>query len=238
MKKILSIVSLIAMAMIANAQTFTLTYNGNAVTEGMTLAVETHSKGDAALEDALVEMIVTNTSADSIKYTIETEASSSNTFSVSSVCGNRCQAQTFSALDVAAGNTKEISVHFAVPASTVNGTSESFVVKFHNRTTDANDLTFNVALTYTSNSSINEATIANITNAYPNPAMSNVTIDFAVEGTAQLVLTDIMGREVMQQTIAGNGSTNINVENLHKGVYLYGIRQGNKQYAMKKLVVK
>lgn len=236
MKKILSIVSLIAMAMIANAQ-FTLTYEGNAITEGSTIPLTTSSKGNPA-EDANIEMTLTYTGDTVGHWTLKGETGAENTFSVASVCGNRCQPGTTSNVDVNAGEDKIVSVHFQVPAATANGTTEIITVKLYNRTTGADDLTFTVALTYESNAGIVEATAAMLNNAYPNPAMSNVTIDFAVEGTAQLVLTDIMGREVMQQTIAGNGSTNINVENLHKGVYLYGIRQGNKQYAMKKLVVK
>ena len=237
MKKVLSIVSLIAMAMIANAQTFTLTHEGNAVAEGSNVAVETHSYNDPAHDDAHVNLLLTNVDTYDGSWKIMTSAPSSNTFSVSSVCGDNCMTGTQANVSVAAGANHTISIHFDVPENVVSGTTESFVVKLHNNTTDVDDLTFNIDLTYTSSSSINEA-VANVTKVYPNPAVSNVTVEYAVEGTAQFVMVDVAGREVMQQYVSGNGSMNLNVESLHKGVYLYGIRQGNKSFSMKKLVVK
>ena len=237
MKKVLSIVSLIAMAMIANAQTFTLTHEGNAVAEGSNVAVETHSYNDPAHDDAHVNLLLTNVDTYDGSWKIMTSAPSSNTFSVSSVCGDNCMTGTQANVSVAAGANHTISIHFDVPENVVSGTTESFVVKLHNNTTDVDDLTFNIDLTYTSSSSINEA-VANVSRVYPNPAVSNVTVEYAVEGTAQFVMVDVAGREVMQQYVSGNGSMNLNVESLHKGVYLYGIRQGNKSFGMKKLVVK
>lgn len=239
MKKVLSIVSLIAMAMIANAQSFTLTHEGNAVTEGSEITLTTSSKASPAFEDALLDLVLVNTDTEDGHWTLMTETPAGNTFSVSAVCGNMCQPNvTQSNVDVPAGETKNgLSVHFAIPSTALSGTSEGFTVKLHNRTTDADVLTFHVTVTYSSNS-IKEAAIANITRVYPNPAVSNVTVEYAVEGTAQFVMVDVAGREVMQQYVSGNGSMNLNVESLHKGVYLYGIRQGNKSFGMKKLVVK
>lgn len=238
MKKVLSIVSLIAMAMIANAQTFTLTHEGNAVAEGSNVAVETHSYNDPAHDDAHVNLLLTNVDTYDGSWKIMTSAPSSNTFSVSSVCGDNCMTGTQANVSVAAGANHTISIHFDVPENVVSGTTESFVVKLHNNTTDVDDLTFNIDLTYTSSASVDEAMVANVTKVYPNPAVSNVTVEYAVEGTAQFVMVDVAGREVMQQYVSGNGSMNLNVENLHEGVYLYGIRQGNKSFGMKKLVVK
>lgn len=238
MKKVLSIVSLIAMAMIANAQSFTLTHEGNAVTEGSSIAVEAHSYNDPASDDAHVNLLLTNVDTYDGSWKIMTSAPSSNTFSVSSVCGNMCMTGTQANVSVAAGENKTISIHFDVPENVVSGTTESFVVKLHNNNTDVDDLTFNINLTYTSSASVDEAMVANVTKVYPNPAVSNVTVEYAVEGTAQFVMVDVAGREVMQQYVSGNGTMNLNVESLHKGVYLYDIRQGNKSFGMKKLVVK
>ncbi len=236
MKKTLSLIGLIAIAMVANAQ-FTLTYDGNPI-PGEGLELSTSSCGSAVEEDAILDMTLTNTSDAQTKWDIITEAPGGNTFRVSAVCaGISCRPGTENSATLAAGANTLISIHFAIPTGTTNNKTENFTFRLHNVTNDADDLSFNISLTYSSNG-IEVAGIEKISNAYPNPAVSNVTIDFAVEGSAQLVLNDITGREVMQQTVSGNGSIVLNVESLHKGVYLYGIRQGNRQYAMKKLVVK
>ena len=240
MKKILSVLAFVAIAAMVNAQSFTLTHEGAAVAEGNTIALTTSSCGSPAFEDALLDLVLVNTDTEDGHWTLQTETPAGNTFSVSAVCGNMCQPNvTQSNVDVPAGETKNgLSVHFAIPTTVTNGTSENFTVKLYNRTTSAVDLTFSVVLTYNASAGITEATVATINNAYPNPAISNVTIGYAVEGSAQFVVTDIAGRQVMEQTISGNGTLNLNVENFHRGVYLYGIRQGNKQFAMKKLVVR
>jgi len=238
MKKLLSIISLVALAMIANAQSFTLTHEGNAISDGQTISLTTTSKGHD-VEDAVLEMFLSNTGSEALHFTLKGVTTSANTFSVASVCGNRCYLGTEATVDMAVEESnKLVSVHFKVPSSTENGTTENITIILHNNTTDLDDLTFTLALTYESFEGIENVSIENISNAYPNPATNFANVNYSVEGSAIIVLTDIMGREIMQQPVSGNGSIILNVENLHKGIYLFGIRQGNKQSAMKKLVVK
>lgn len=238
MKKLLSIVSLVAMAMIANAQ-FTMTYNNAQVAEGSTITVNSTTSGNMVLGDIDIQLMLNNTSNKTCSWTAKMEGASSNTFEVVQMCGDQCaQNVTTAAVTVPAGESKLIEIHIGIPENTAVGTSENFVFKLYNEGTHTDDLTFNFVLTYNPNAGIEAINVAEVKNAYPNPAVSNVTIGYAVEGTAQFVLTDVMGREVMQQTVSGNGTLNLNVEKLHKGVYLYGIRTGNTRGEMKKLVVK
>lgn len=238
MKKLLSIVSLVTLAMIANAQ-FNLTYNNAPVAEGSTITVNSTTSGNMALGDIDIQLMLNNTSNKTCSWTAKMEGASTNTFVVSQMCGDVCaQNVTSIAVSVAAGESKLIEIHIGIPENTAIGTSENFVFKLYNDGTHEDDLTVNFVLTYNPNAGIEAINVAQVMNAYPNPAVSNVTIDYAVEGSAQFVLTDVMGREVMQQTVSGNGTLNLNVENLHKGVYLYGLRKGNSRSEMKKLMVK
>ena len=77
-----------------------------------------------------------------------------------------------------------------------------------------------------------------LVSAYPNPATSMVTVSYTVEGDGAIVLHDVMGRKVMSQRVSGTGTTQIDVTNLPKGIYLYGVESGNRQSAKNKLVVK
>ena len=219
---------------------FTLTYNGDAVENGTTATLSTQSRGDEGNEDAIMNMVLTNNGDVTMRWTIITEAPSGNTFSVSSVCGNMCNPGTQSNVSADAGESKAIQIHFSVPAETESGTTENFTVRLYNRDTEVDDLTFTLALTYdgVGNSSI--AAVDNTANfsAYPNPATDMATIGYQVEGGATLIVTDIAGRKIIEQPVSGCGTLNLDVKQLHTGVYLYGIRQGNKQYGMKKLVVK
>lgn len=237
MKKLLSIISLVALAMIANAQ-FTLTYNGTAVAEGTTIQMTSTTSGNMLFGDVDLQLMLNNTGIGVGHWTAKINTDGHN-FSVVQMCGDQC-GQNISEVPVTVNpdTCKLIEIHIGIPENTAVGTSETFALELYNNDRGTNDLTFNFELTYNPNAGITEASVATIANAYPNPAISNVTIGYAVEGTAQFVVTDIAGRQVMEQTISGNGTLNLNVENFHRGVYLYGIRQGNKQAAMKKLVVR
>ncbi|MBO4587946.1 MAG: T9SS type A sorting domain-containing protein [Bacteroidales bacterium] len=237
MKKLLSIISLVAVALIANAQ-FSLTYNGSEVTEGSTIQMTSTTSGNMLFGDADLQLMLNNTGIGTGHWTAKINTDGHN-FSVVQMCGDQC-GQNISevAVTVDPEASKLIEIHIGIPENTAVGASETFAMELYNNDRGANDLTFNFVLTYNPNAGITEAFASTLKNAYPNPAVSNTTIEYAIEGSAQFVVTDIAGRQVMEQTIAGNGSFNLNVENFHRGVYLYGIRQGNKTSAMKKLVVR
>ena len=76
----------------------------------------------------------------------------------------------------------------------------------------------------------------------PNPATHNINLSWnnLNAGTAQIIITDVTGREVKNATIniaAAFGNTAINVSDLNNGIYFIKIRNGNAIYT-EKMVVK
>ncbi len=69
---------------------------------------------------------------------------------------------------------------------------------------------------------------------YPNPAKGIVNIETSISGEKQVVIYDMLGKQVLNTVIEG---TEVNISNLSQGVYTVSITQ-NKQTATKKLVVK
>jgi hypothetical protein len=64
--------------------------------------------------------------------------------------------------------------------------------------------------------------------AYPNPANDNVTIELASEGTANLVVTDLSGKVVMNNAVSFlNGTTKVNLDGLDSGMYVFNVTLEN-----------
>lgn len=75
----------------------------------------------------------------------------------------------------------------------------------------------------------------------PNPASSEVSImfDSAIEGTTQVKVYDIMGKEVYTQELAvstGSNKSPLDVSNLVNGIYLVAINDGKKIYTSRVVV--
>lgn len=77
---------------------------------------------------------------------------------------------------------------------------------------------------------------------YPNPFNPNTTISYSLknDGIVQLVVYDMLGREVAQlvneQKPAGNYSVEFNASNLPSGIYIYRLTSGDYS-AVKKLIL-
>lgn len=237
MKKILLFLGLIGLVSMANAQ-LSVTYNDNTVTNGGTIHYDSHRCGSVIGEDAEIFFRVTNNGTEAGSWEIETSPTGSNTFAVISVCGNQCIPNvTHAPVDLAGGETKLVEIHVNIPNNVTSGTTESFRIKLVNKTTEADDFVFDVDITYTA-SGISEVNVEpTVGTAYPNPAISTVSIDYAVETDGEIVVYNLSGQQVMSQAVSGTGSVILNVSNLRKGVYLYGVRQNGKGCGMKKLVV-
>lgn len=60
--------------------------------------------------------------------------------------------------------------------------------------------------------------------AYPNPAVDNVTISVNTEGEGVLTITDVSGKVAMVNNVNfNNGSTNVNIDTLEPGVYVFNV---------------
>ena len=237
MKKTLFFLSLIAIIAQVNAQ-LSATYECSPLETGSTIPLTTSSMGHPAYEDAKLDFTIVNSGVGQGTWDVDVMHTEGSVFNVSAVCcGSSCRTGSHNSATLDAGGSSVVSVHFSIPTTATVGTTESFSVKITNSETSDEDFTVNVTLTLIGES-ITAATAVSLGNAFPNPASDNVTINYAVNGQSQLVVTDITGRQVMEKTLNGSGFINLNVEHLNKGVYLYGIRQDGKQQPMKKLIIK
>jgi hypothetical protein len=73
----------------------------------------------------------------------------------------------------------------------------------------------------------------NIT-VYPNPATNNFTVNLGNDEKANIQLFNIVGQQVYSENITG--SAQVNVANLHSGVYMLKINQNGKSYTTKVVV--
>jgi hypothetical protein len=75
--------------------------------------------------------------------------------------------------------------------------------------------------------------------AYPNPASAKVTVDFSVAGnaTAKVVLRNILG-ETVNEIAATAGKVTFDVSQLNAGIYFYSLVVNGESVATKKLVVR
>ncbi len=80
---------------------------------------------------------------------------------------------------------------------------------------------------------INEASLANV-EVYPNPTTNELTIKTGNNEPSQIIIYDLLSRNVLQQTFTTE--TTLNTEALAKGVYMYEVR--NKKGTTKGKIVK
>ncbi|MES2656212.1 MAG: immunoglobulin-like domain-containing protein [Bacteroidota bacterium] len=83
------------------------------------------------------------------------------------------------------------------------------------------------------------STIASSVKVYPSPAYAelNVSIDNIDQLPAQLVITDMLGREMMKQTIGTkNFNEQLNISQLNNGVYFLNISNANGMQSIKFMV--
>lgn len=80
--------------------------------------------------------------------------------------------------------------------------------------------------------------------AFPNPASSEVTINFGLnqDSKVEITLYDVAGKQVStfktDELSAGNHAQTINVSALNAGVYMYSVKSNNAQLFSKLTVVK
>ena len=62
-------------------------------------------------------------------------------------------------------------------------------------------------------------------NLFPNPAKNQVTVEFKANGAAQIIVTDMTGKSVVNESINGNGVVDaaVNIESLNTGIYFVSV---------------
>jgi len=85
---------------------------------------------------------------------------------------------------------------------------------------------FNISVTakQVTGTEINDAPLATL---YPNPTSSMFTLEFEVNGVYNITLTDMSGKVLLRETVAGQ-TARINVSNYPAGTYLLTIDDGKR----------
>lgn len=75
--------------------------------------------------------------------------------------------------------------------------------------------------------------------AFPNPTSDNVSIRTSFEGNANIVVTDLNGRIVMnEEVVLAGGGVNLNVAHLDAGMYVFNVALDNGQTSRLNVVKK
>jgi len=78
--------------------------------------------------------------------------------------------------------------------------------------------------------------------AYPNPASSNLTINYSIEGdndNARVDVYDVLGQVINSFEITDRkGQLTLNVENMNSGIYFYAIKVNEKTIRTERVIVK
>jgi PA domain/Secretion system C-terminal sorting domain len=75
--------------------------------------------------------------------------------------------------------------------------------------------------------------------AYPNPAKDMVTISIEATGNANLTVTDVAGKVAMNSVVTlVNGKSNVSIESLDAGVYIFNVELENGQTSQFNVVKK
>lgn len=98
---------------------------------------------------------------------------------------------------------------------------------------------YNVNFVRNSTVGINEADYSNFLAVYPNPAKSelNIKMSDAKSPMSQIVILDIMGREVMSMNELNTHNQKMNVSSLSTGIYFVNIKTANGGTATKRFVI-
>lgn len=100
-----------------------------------------------------------------------------------------------------------------------------------------------VTIKYTCASGIEEevAASASISEAYPNPASSDFSVNYHMNSPAksEITITDILGKKVKEVKLTEKeGTVTINTSQLREGIYFYSLIVNNHVTATRKIVVR
>lgn len=224
MKKILSIALLLGSFVALNAQTIDFLYDGNVYHNGDTMVVTVEKT--AHTTDAIgfrngglsdVTGLVVNMTE------IERDGIEAWGLCTGDQCVPTLTSATFTIPAGSDYNTFTIDI-------TVDDIARPYGV--YNMVLSNNTITSAIVVRFQAYTEGIENVAINNINAYPNPAQGQVNISYSVDQPSTLAIYDMQGRMVRQENIMGNGTAIVN--DLHTGVYVYGI-MGQQ---MQKLIVK
>lgn len=242
MKKLALSLILAVFTMTAFSQSIQLFYNNEEVTDTLNLNMENFD------DDNTIWLSVKNNTNDSLFITVSKEVITEVPGSFNTFCLGNCYDPSVTVspvtLDLAAGEASTDGQFHLVYNPMGRAGVTTVIFRFADQR--LNEPAREVVLKYISGEvGIQEQPVsAKLFNAYPNPATSNVTIQYDLVGrttgnNAQIVITSLVGNRVYTQPINNaSGKANIDLSNLVAGIYFYSIEVNGQAISTKKLIVK
>lgn len=240
MKNLLLSAILVCFTMFAFTQSLELWHDGELVPTGSTLFID----GDPMDPEIVIEVDVKNISSAALdvicrKYEVEVIANTTNLF-----CWGLCFPpfvfESPNPVNIPAGETiSEFSGHYT--ASGNAGVTE-MRYSFSDQN-NQNDSVYFYVNYLASTVGVGElgADKFSVSNAYPNPATSQTSIDYVLpqsSSSASIRIHNLLGAVVKEAVLTDrSGKTTINVTDLNDGVYFYSVIVDNETIETKRLIV-
>ncbi len=239
-RALLSLLVIVGMIFTSGAQSLELIYEGEVFPHGGTITIA----GDPYEDELIVHMVIKNIAsqpADIFARKIEMDVveSTSNYY-----CWNACFAPFIylSPISIAlqpGEETEEFSGHYQ--PFTNAGITQMCYSFFDGA--NPNDSTYFYVNYFASSVGINDLTLVKptISNAYPNPASSQVSFDYNLPANVSnttINIHNLLGAKVRKVNLSGyNGKATVDVSDLKDGIYFYSIQIDNQVTETKRLVI-
>lgn len=242
MKKLVLFLLASVVTMTAFSQSIKLYFEGEQCGETLNFTV------DKMYDDNTLVIGVMNNTNDSLFITVEKEVISELDGSYNTFCLGACYDPAITVsprtLDLAAGQTSvNEDLHFVYNPMGAFGTT---TVKYKFYDSRLNEVPTQIIVNYISEDVSIENHVVNVNkfNAYPNPATSQVTVQYELSNRtagddAHIIITSLVGNKVCSQRInSNNGKATLDLSNLVAGIYFYSLEVNGQIISTKKLIVK
>lgn len=235
MKKIFTLVLVMA-AVLVNAQSIKVFYQGSELNSQDTVFLPSNNNG----EDVDAFFGYQNTTNDDISYKVRKEVIFKDEDADMMFCIGNCyigneSAELMMEPNQSVSDQDPLALHIIYSGPD----SPAFVKYTLFRTDTENEDAFSFYAAYGTATGVREADMVKSLRAYPNPAVRNVTIEYtAPANNASLVIKNLTGREVYRVSVGTAGAKQVDLTSMSPGVYFYGIEADGKMVCTKKLLIK
>ncbi|MBO4307746.1 MAG: T9SS type A sorting domain-containing protein [Bacteroidales bacterium] len=232
MKRILFFSLLISFTFHLNAQSFGITYNGNAVANGDTVTIVSTE------EEFQFRPAFTNNSNSDVVARVTAEKLNNSEIEVSAICTDHCVPGNISyPFALPKDSTyNSIYIDFDLPQNSSEGI---FKISIYDTVKTSTRSDFYVKIRR-GNAGIAQIDCNSTLRLYPNPATKSVNVEYSISSdNGTLVIYSLTGVVVREKVLnSRQGNVSINVSDLPAGVYFYGIRSKNWNSPIRKLVIR
>lgn len=245
MKKIVSIMAgLVAGLGLVSAQNFTLTCNGEPVTEGSTIEVS-GVIDNVEVYDLKAYFVLTSTSTEVMTFEASYESVDVEEGALITLCafGSCLSTNTTGEHEIQPG-----AVHgedhgmdaFDIAYAPAYGSTKTGIVKVTmSDKTAGEDLTFTLKFIPQTEGAANEALSAASIVAYPNPASESVRFRLDnVKAGSKVILRDLNGKTVRTASVSDASEVGMNLQGLSSALYFYSVEENGSTVAVGKLMVR